>query len=69
MAARPQFLNRPKGTPMKWLLARLSEPSTWAGIGLFATQVLPAIQTHSTPAILGALVGAIATVTSEQKPA
>ena len=51
---------------MKWLLARLSEPSTWAGIGLFATQVLPAFQTHSAPAIVGAVVGALATVTSEK---
>lgn len=54
---------------MKWFIARLSEPSTWAGIGLFATQVLPALQTHSTANVAGAILGAVAAITSERAPA
>lgn len=54
---------------MKWFIARLSEPSTWAGIGLFATQVLPAFQTHSTANVVGAILGAAAAVTSEKAAA
>jgi hypothetical protein len=54
---------------MKWLLARLSEPSTWAGLGLFASQLLPAIATHNPVAIVGAVAGALAAVTPEKTPA
>jgi hypothetical protein len=54
---------------MKWLIARLAEPSTWAGIGLFATQVIPAVQSHSVPAIVGAVVGALAAAAPERSGA
>jgi hypothetical protein len=58
-----------KGNTMKWLLARLSEPSTWAGVGVFASQLLPAIATHNPIAIVGVIAGALAAVTPEQAPA
>lgn len=54
---------------MKWFLARLTEPSTWAGIGVFASQLLPAIATHNPVAIVGVIAGALAAVTPEQTPA
>jgi hypothetical protein len=54
---------------MKWLLARLSEPSTWAGIALFAQNVIPAAQSHSTAAIVGAVLGTLATVVPEKTAA
>lgn len=54
---------------MKWLLARLTEPSTWAGIGVFASQILPAIATHNPVAIVGVVVGALAAVAPEKSAA
>lgn len=53
---------------MKWLLARLREPSTWAGLAAFAGAVAPAVQTHNTGAIVVSVLGAVAAVTSD-KPA
>ena len=54
---------------MKWFIARLSEPSTWAGIAVFASQILPAIATHNPVAIIAAVGGAVAAVTPEKAPA
>jgi hypothetical protein len=54
---------------MKWLLARLAEPSTWAGIGLFATQIVPAVVTHNPVAIVTVLAGAVSAFTSEKSAA
>jgi hypothetical protein len=45
---------------MKWLLARLSEPSTWAGIGALAVSIIPAVQSHDVGAIVGTVAGAVA---------
>jgi hypothetical protein len=54
---------------MKWLLARLAEPSTWAGLAVFASQVLPAVATHNPLAIAAAVGGALAAVTPEKSAA
>ena len=51
-----------------WLLARLSEPSTYAGIGLFFTQVAHAL-TGDPVAIAGVLASIGAVVKSEKSGA
>ena len=32
---------------MNWFFSRLIEPSTWAGVAAFVSQIAPAIQTHN----------------------
>ncbi|MGN6526699.1 MAG: hypothetical protein ACTHL8_09940 [Burkholderiaceae bacterium] len=54
---------------MKWLIARLAEPSTWAGLGVFATQIIPAIQTHNTGAIVATVLGAVSAIVPEKSGA
>lgn len=58
---------------MEWILARLKEPSTWAGIGVVATTIdqIAVTLVHTTPTIPGLIVaiatGLIAVVSSEAK--
>jgi hypothetical protein len=64
---RPRYF--PPATPterlsiMKWLIARLAEPSTWAGLGAIAGSIIPAAQNHNWLAVAGVVAGAVATVT------
>lgn len=51
---------------MKWLFARLSEPSTWAGIAAAATQIAPAVATHNAVAIGVTLAGIVAAALPEK---
>lgn len=49
---------------LDWLKARLSEPSTWAGIGIGATAIGVALQSNSS--LVGALIaGAVAIIKAE----
>lgn len=54
---------------MSWFFARLFEPSTWAGVAAFVSQVAPAIQTHNPVSIAVTAAGALAAVLPESKPA
>lgn len=46
---------------MKWLFQRLAEPSTWAGLGLALTQILPILSAgHVTAAGAGVIAAGIA---------
>lgn len=51
---------------MKWLTARLSEPSTWAGLaGLIPSAF--ALATNPTPAAIGGFVAGTAAVLMKEK--
>ena len=50
---------------MTWVLARLAEPSTWAGLGLIVTGVGNAVATKDWSSVLQALGGAIAVALPE----
>jgi hypothetical protein len=54
---------------LKFLLARLAEPSTWVGLSLHAATVQTAVQTHNAGAIVAAVAGLVAVVVPEQSPA
>jgi len=53
---------------MSWLLARLMEPSTWAGLALFATSAQNVIQSGNVTvqSALAAFGGFLATIMSEK---
>jgi len=48
---------------MNWFLARLAEPSTWAGAGLAASQIVAAVHTRDVVSIVGTVAGIVAAVT------
>ena len=52
-----------------WIFARLEEPSTWAGLALFATSAENLVQTGviNTQTVLAAIGGFLATIMSENK--
>jgi hypothetical protein len=50
---------------MNWIFARLAEPSTWAGIGVFATHISAAVATHDPVAVVATVAGALAAIKSE----
>jgi len=52
-----------------FFLARLSEPSTWAGIGILAHGIGPAIATQDYVSIIQSVGGLIAIFAPEQGPA
>ena len=56
---------------MKWLLARLSEPSTWVGFAALIPQLAPIVMGGSISAVGAAtIVGGVAGVLiPEKKPA
>jgi hypothetical protein len=47
---------------MNWFLARLAEPSTWAGIAGIAASVGTAVATHDPFAVVATVAGAFAAV-------
>ena len=53
---------------MRYLFARLAEPSTWAGIGLFVAHLAPAVVAHDPVAIVGCVAGALAATVPERAP-
>jgi hypothetical protein len=53
----------------KYLLARIAEPSTWAGLAVHAATVQAAVATHNPAAIVAAAAGVVAAVLPESKPA
>lgn len=52
---------------MKWLLARLSEPSTWAGFAALIPTAFTLISSPLTPQALGAAVAGLAAVMMKEK--
>ena len=50
---------------LDWLIARLKEPSTWAGIGAVAVAIGGALQGH-TDQLATVIAGALAVVLPEQ---
>ncbi len=52
---------------MNWIINRLREPSTWAGVGLVITQAAQAWATRDPSAIMAVLGGLLAMATSEAK--
>ena len=54
---------------MKWFRARLSEPSTWAGLAVFVGHIAPAVATGNAVAIIGSVAGALAVVFPEKSGA
>ena len=50
---------------LKYLLARLAEPSTWAGLAVHAATVQAAVATHNPLAIGAAVAGVVAAVLPE----
>lgn len=54
---------------LKFILARLAEPSTWAGLAVHAATVQAAVATHDPVAIAAAVAGVVAAVLPESKPA
>ena len=53
---------------LNWVKSRLSEPSTYAGLGLFLSQIAHAM-TGDPTAILGVVTSLVAVVKSEQAAA
>lgn len=53
----------------KYLIARLAEPSTWAGLAVAGTQLAAAVSTHNPVAIATTAAGVVAALVPEQKPA
>lgn len=54
---------------MQWILSRLREPSTWAGVGLVITQAAQAWATRDYSAIVAVLGGLLAMAAPEAKKA
>lgn len=50
---------------LKYLLARLAEPSTWAGLAVHAATVQDAVHTHNAVAIVAAVGGVVAALLPE----
>lgn len=51
---------------MSWIINRLREPSTWAGIGLIVTQAAQAWATRDPSAVVAVLGGILAAVAKEK---
>lgn len=51
-----------------FLLARLTEPSTWAGVGAVAVSAAQAWVTRDPQAIAATLAGVLAVVVPERRP-
>jgi hypothetical protein len=51
----------------EWFIARFTEPSTWAGIGVGAIAVGTALQSHAT--IYSALLAGVVSVIAKEKSA
>lgn len=54
---------------MKWLISRLSEPSTWAGFAGLIPSAAALFVSGVTPAAIGGLVSGIAAVLMKEKGA
>lgn len=52
---------------MKWLLSRLSEPSTWAGLAVLAPAAINAAAGGLNPQSIGAIAGGLAAVLMKEK--
>lgn len=52
---------------MNYLINRLREPSTWAGLGLVLTQAANAWATRDPGALIAAAAGAAAILTPERR--
>jgi len=50
-----------------WLIARLKEPSTYAGIGVFASQIAAAATGN--PVAIAAVIASVAAVVKEEQAA
>ncbi len=53
----------------KYLIARIAEPSTWAGLATAGTQVASAVATHNPVSIAVTVAGIVAALIPEQSGA
>lgn len=51
---------------MSWINKRMTEPSTWAGVGLVITQAATAVATKDPGAIAATLMGLLAIIKGEK---
>jgi len=54
---------------MKWLLSRLAEPSTWAGLAAFIPAAMGASAGPLTPQVIAGLAGGLAAALIPEKKA
>ena len=56
---------QPPATPTNWVLRRLSEPSTWAGVALVVSHAAAAVATRN-PADIAAVFGGLAAMLAKE---